>query len=42
MASVVRRPNGRWQATYKVRGREFSRTFDRKQDAKVWAQATKG
>jgi integrase len=39
MASIVRRPNGRWQATYKVRGREFSRVFDRKQDAKVWAQS---
>lgn len=39
MASVVRRPNGRWQATYRVRGREFSRTFDRKSDATVWAQA---
>lgn len=39
MASVVRRPNGRWQATYRVRGREYSRTFDRKQDATVWAQS---
>ena len=39
MVSIVRRSSGRWQATYRVRGREFSRTFDRKHDATVWAES---
>jgi integrase len=37
MSSIVKRPNGRWQATYKGPDRhERSRTFDRKVDADNW------
>jgi integrase len=40
MASVVKRPNGRWQATYKDPDRrERSRIFDRKIDADDWLAA---
>jgi len=37
MSSIVKRPNGRWQATYKGPDRrERSRSFDRKIDADNW------
>jgi len=40
MASVARRPDGRWRARYRdADGREHARSFDRKLDADRWAAA---
>lgn len=37
MASIKRRPGGRWRARYRdERGREYARHFDRKVDAQRW------
>lgn len=37
MASIAKRPNGRWRARYRdPDGREYSRHFSRKIDAQRW------
>ncbi len=36
MASVAKRPDGRWRVRYRHAGREFARHFDRKVDAQRW------
>lgn len=41
MASIAKRPSGRWLARIRVDGREYSKTFDRKLDAQRWADGEK-
>jgi hypothetical protein len=37
MASIARRPNGRYRPRYRdLAGREHSRHFERKADAQLW------
>lgn len=43
MASVQKRPNGKWRARYRdPAGREHARHFDRKRDAQQWLDAVAG
>jgi integrase len=40
MASIAKRPNGRWRARYRdAAGKEHARHFDRKTDAQKWLDA---
>lgn len=40
MATVVKRPSGKWQATVRRDGRSQSRTFSKRSDALKWARQT--
>ena len=40
MATVVKRPSGKWQATVRSDGRSFSRSFTKRADATKWARET--
>jgi integrase len=40
MATVVKRPSGKWQATVRKDGRSRSRSFQKRTDAMKWARET--
>lgn len=39
MASITKRPNGRWQAQVRTNGRSVSKTFAARRDAVAWARS---
>ncbi len=40
MATVVRRPSGKWQATVRKDGRSLSKSFTKRVDATSWSRET--